>query len=75
MPNDCSPTPNNKIINEERSEREHKELVTTANKGIEAVHTLKRKYGEQTIVQFPGERKPTALANLPVDMPKVSIKP
>jgi hypothetical protein len=36
--------------NEERSEREHRDLIETANTGVKAIRTLQKKYGEQTII-------------------------
>jgi hypothetical protein len=32
----------------ERSEKEHKELIVTANNGLKAIGTLKEKYGDLT---------------------------
>jgi hypothetical protein len=44
--------------NRDRSEQDHKQLVTDANKGVSAIRELKKHYGDMTIVNnggFSGE--------------------
>lgn len=38
---------------EERSEKEHKELIVTANKGLEAIDKLSEKYADVTQWEHP----------------------
>jgi hypothetical protein len=44
----------NSILNppntQEKSEAEHRDLINTANTGVQAIRTLQKKYGEQTVI-------------------------
>lgn len=51
----------------ERSEKDHKDLVTTANKGIGAIRELKKHYGEHTIIgssEFENELDQTDIGDV-----------
>jgi hypothetical protein len=56
----------------ELSEQDHKQLVTTANKGVGAIRELKKHYGDLTIVndQFGS----TDLNDLPDDVEELSFE-
>jgi hypothetical protein len=48
--NDIKATPE-PVEHRERSEKDHKQLVTDANKGIGAIRELNKHYGEHTIIK------------------------